>query len=183
MRMTLTLKQEKTKKLRLKCEKCISNPRTIPWEVISLLGSLCSTAQAVLPAMVQIRFLQQQQIAAIRSNPSYQSAMYLNQDSIQELQWLFNNLDICNWKLIASPISKTVIQSDTSKKGWRAYCQKVSTGGQWSLQESNLHINVLEVLAIKLTLLTFSKMFSLQSVHFQVDNMSAFSYLMKMGGT
>ena len=87
MRMTLTLKQEKVKKLRLKCQKCISNPRTILWGATSLLGSLCSAAQAVLPAMVQIRFLQQQQIAAIRNNPSYQSAMYLNQDSIQELQW------------------------------------------------------------------------------------------------
>ena len=32
----------------------------------------------------------------------------------------------------------------------------VSTGDQWSLLESNLHINSLELLAIKLALLTFS---------------------------
>ena len=62
------------------------------------------------------------------------------------------------------------------------YCQKESTGGQWTLKESNLHINVLELLAIKIFLLTFSKIFNLKSVHFQVDNMSALSYLMKMGG-
>ena len=36
------------------------------------------------------------------------------------------------------------------QKGLGAYCQKVSTGGQWSLQESKLHINVLGLLAIKL---------------------------------
>ena len=128
------------------------------------------------------RFLQQQQIAAIKNNYSYQSAMCLNQDSIQELQWWFNNLEIYNGKLIVSPTPKSVIQSDASKKGWGAYCQKVSTGGQWSLQESKLRINVLELLTIKLALLTFSKMFNLSLVHFQVDNMSAFSYLMKMGG-
>ena len=122
--MTLTLPQEKVKKLRLKCQKLISNPRTTLWEVTSLLGSLCSTAQAVLPAMLQIRFLQQQQIAAIRKNPSYQSAIYLNQDSIQELQWWFNNLEICNGKLIVSPTSKTVIQSDASKKGWGRLVRK-----------------------------------------------------------
>ena len=58
----------------------------------------------------------------------------------------------------------------------------MSTGGQWSLQESKLHINVLGLLAIKLALLTFSKMFNLKSIHFQVENMSALSYLMKMGG-
>ena len=82
-----------------------------------------------------------------------------------------------------SPTSKTVIQSDASKKGWVAYCQKVSTGGQWTLQESNLHVNVLELLAIKLALLTFSKKFNLKSVHFQVDDMIALSYLMKIEGT
>ena len=59
---------------------------------------------------------------------------------------------------------------------------KVSPGGQLSLQESKLHINVLELLAIKLALLTFSKMLNIKSIHFQVDNMSALSYLMKMGG-
>ena len=54
--------------------------------------------------------------------------------------------------------------------------------GQWSLQKSNLHINVVELLAIKLALLTFSKMLNLESVHFQINNMSALSCLMKKGG-
>ena len=52
VRMTLTLPQEKVKKLRLKCQKLISNPKTTLWVVTSLVGSLCSTAQAVLPAML-----------------------------------------------------------------------------------------------------------------------------------
>ena len=128
VRMTLTLPQEKVNKLRLKCEKLISNPRTTLWEVTSLVGSLCSTAQAVLPAMLQIRFLQQQQIAAIRNNISYQSAMYLNEDSIQQLQWWFNNLEICNGKRIKSPTSKTVIQLDASKKGWESIVRKCQQG-------------------------------------------------------
>ena len=37
------------------------------------------------------------------------SVIYLNQDSIQELQWWFNNLEICNGRLIVSPTSKEVI--------------------------------------------------------------------------
>ena len=128
VRMTLPLPQEKVKKLRLKCQKLISNPRTTLWEMTSLLGFLCSTTQAVLPAMLQIRFLQQQQIVAIRNNYSYQSTMYLNQDSIQELQWWFNNLEICNGNLIVSPTSKTVIQSDASKKGWGRIVRKCQQG-------------------------------------------------------
>ena len=61
------------------------------------------------------------------------------------------------------------------QEGLVAYYQEVSTGGQWSLQESKLHINVLEVLAIKLAFLTFPKMLDLKSIHFQVENMSALS--------
>ena len=81
--------------------------------------------------MLQIRFLQQQQIEAIRNNSSYQSVIHLNHDSIQELQWWFNNLEICNGRLIVSPTSKKVIQSDASKKGWWRIirkCQQVVSG-------------------------------------------------------
>ena len=58
---------------------------------------------------------------------------------------------------------------------------ELPTRDKWILQHSNFHINVLELLAIKLTLLMFSKMFNFKSVYFQVNNMSALSYLMKMG--
>ena len=109
VRIIITLPPEEIKKLRLKCQKLISNPRTTLRELTDLMHYFWSTADAVLPAMLQIRFLQQQQIAAIRNNPSYQIAMYLNQDSIQELQWWFNNLEICNGKLVVSPTSKGIV--------------------------------------------------------------------------
>ena len=59
----------------------------------------------------------------------------------------------------------------------------MSIGGQWILQESRLHISLLELKAIYLTLLTFQKMFSLKAAHFQVVNTTALSYMMTMGGT
>ena len=42
-------------------------------------------------------------------------------------------------------------------------------------------INLSELKVIILTPLTFNKMFSLRAVHFQVDNTTALSYLMRMG--
>ena len=83
----LEIDSVRNEKLKLKCQKLISNPRMTLGKVTSLLGFLFSTKQGVLPATLQIRFLQQQQKGAIKNNFSYQSAMYLNQDSIQELQW------------------------------------------------------------------------------------------------
>ena len=50
-----------------------------------------------------------------------------------------------------------IIQTDASKTGWGAVCQGEKTRGVWSEQEQKLHINILELLAVKLTLLSFTK--------------------------
>ena len=65
---------------------------------------------------------------------------------------------------------KIIIQIDAPQKGFEAYCQKISIGGQWTLQEPRLHINLLELKAINLALLTFRKIFSLKAAPFQVDS-------------
>ena len=75
------------------------------------------------------------------------------------------------------------MQTDASKKGWVAGSQRIRTGGLWSRKEQQYNINLLELLAIKFALLTFSKMMNFKSVHIQVDNQIALSYLLKMGGT
>ena len=76
--------------------------------------------------------------------------------------------------------SQVLIQTDVSKKGWSAVHQGISTGGQWSKEKQLLHINVLELKAVKLALLTFNKQKSLKAVHFQIDNTPAALYLVKM---
>jgi len=101
---------------------------------------------------------------------------------MQELEWWAKNLELSNGRaILRQNDTKVTIQADASKKGWGAYCQNETIGGQWTQQESSLHINVLEMTAIKLALLTFSKTLELKGVHFQTDNMSALSYLVKMG--
>ena len=45
------------------------------------------------------------------------------------------------------------------------------------------HINILELLAVKLDMQTFTKYRDVKAIHLQVDNIVALTYLMKMGGT
>ena len=54
--------------------------------------------------------------------------------------------------------------------------------GQWSKKEQDLQINQLKLLVIKLAILAFVKMSKMSAIHIQVDNMTALSYLLKMGG-
>lgn len=58
------------------------------------------------------------------------------------------------------------------KKSWGAVCRGRNIAGQWSLQESGLHFNILELKAVYLATLAFAKMMSL-----------ALAYLVNMGGT
>ena len=52
---------------------------------------------------------------------------------------------------IQNHLDQVLIQTDASK-----VCKGVRTVGLWSKEEQLLHINVLELLAIKLALLTFT---------------------------
>ena len=64
------------------------------------------------------------------------------------------------------------------------HCQGISTGGggvAWSSQKQIIHINVLDLMAVKLAILTFTKNKRVNSIHPQVDNMTAISF--KNGGT
>ena len=56
-------------------------------------------------------------------------------------------------------------------------------GGMWSVQKIKNHINVLELLAIKLAIQTFLKTLKHKTIHLQEDNVVALTYLLKMGGT
>ena len=74
-----------------------------------------------------------------------------------------------------------IFQTDASLTGWGAVCNVAQTLGQWSQKERTLQINVLELLAIKLVLLSFTKGEKVKSIHFQINNKAALSYLLKMG--
>ena len=53
--------------------------------------------------------------------------------------------------------------------------------GKWSKEEKHFHINVLESLALKFAILTFTNNLSHLTIHVQVDNKVALAYLLKMG--
>ena len=55
--------------------------------------------------------------------------------------------------------------------GWGWAVQKeVKTGGTWTQQEGRMHINELELVALKLALETFFKAQEIESLHIQMDN-------------
>ena len=68
-------------------------------------------------------------------------------------------------------------------RGWGAVCHLGATGGTWSMEEKQLHINVQELMAAELAIRTFTRDRTTRSIHMKIDNTTALSYLIKMGGT
>ena len=155
--MTLALPEEKVLDIQNKCAQLIASPKTTIMESTKLPGKLSFTVQAVLPEKIQCRYLQQQQIQAMRETNSYQTKAELNQQSLAELKWWKENLLLQNNRPLKIEIPLVIIQTDASKTGCGAVCQGITTWGTWSYQEKTKHITILELIAVKLTILAFTK--------------------------
>ena len=133
---------------------------------------MSSTIQAVLPAKINFRYLQQQQIQALKTQGSYYKKMILNRNSKEELQWWIKNLKLCSGRYLIQSHSQLMIQTDSSRHPERdevQYTKGYQQGGECSKKEQLLQVNVLELEPVKLALLTFSKQKPLKAVHFQID--------------
>ena len=75
------------------------------------------------------------------------------------------------------------LYTDSSTQGWGAHLQELTASGIRSLDQSQLHINVLELQAIWLGLRAFSQRVENARVALMSDNTSAVSYLRNQGST
>ena len=74
------------------------------------------------------------------------------------------------------------IFTDASKEGWGTHLNEHTAKGVWSLPESKLHINYLELKAVLLALKDFQQHIANQIVLVATDNTTVVSYINKEGG-
>ena len=74
------------------------------------------------------------------------------------------------------------IFTDASKEGWGAHLNEHTARGTWSLPESKLHINYLELKAVFLALKEFQSLCINQIVLVATDNTTVVAYINKEGG-
>ena len=139
-----------------------------------------------------------------RSTHSNRKASPLRATNIRPIQWHLKN----NWRVPESlekviPVSKFLhleesnvllgqplhplkhalqIFTDASKEGWGAHLDEHTARGQWSLPESKLHINHLELKAVFLALKEFQTLVFNKTVLVATDNTTVVAYINKEGG-
>lgn len=128
--MTIFFPEEKKEKIISRCETLLNVDQASLRETVNVLGMLNSTYQTVLPDPLQ-----------------YQSL---------EMKWQLNNLCLNKRQPVSIHTPGLIIRSDAAKSGtWGAHCQGLVTRGQWSKEEKKVHINPLELKAVKLPSMTF----------------------------
>ena len=69
------------------------------------------------------------------------------------------------------------LYSDASTEGWGAVIGEIILSGTWSSQEKLMHINVLELRAVKLALMCVEKIVIGKVVAIFMENMTALAYI------
>ena len=83
---------------------------------------------------------------ALKQNKgNYKGLKNMTKNCIRKLRWWQKSVDSVND--IYHSLIQLTIYSDACSNGWGAACGKHSTVGNWSKEESSLHINVLEMAA------------------------------------
>ena len=75
------------------------------------------------------------------------------------------------------------LYSDASRSGWGAHLLDRSVSRVWSVQESSLHINLLEMKALFLALQSFQEMVTGHHVTAMCDNSTVVAYVNRQGET
>ena len=177
--LSLALPQDKIRNVKKECQVLLNFTLVTVRQLAKLQGHLTSTIQAVFPGPLHFCHLQNKKNRALLHSQTYDSATPLSPQAREELVWWRDNLDAWNGKALVSGSPDLVIKTD----GWGAFCNEVSTGGQWSQGESLLHINCLGLLAGAFAVKTFVKGKVEMRCCLLMDNLTATHYINKMEGT
>ena len=180
--MSFSLPESKVLNLRNDCRRLLSSRTASQSELARLIGKMIAAKAAVFQAPLHYRALQHQKNFLDHQGVPLHQKVILDIEAILDLEWWVTNLATANSRPVKPLLPDLLIQSDASGSGWGAVCNRIETRGTWSLHESSLHINCLELLAATLAIKAFTKSLNNAHVLIQMDNTSAIAYVNKMGG-
>ena len=184
MNMTLTLTPKKKNKILNKAKDLLTKKATIRM-VASFIGNLTSSFEAVPMGRLHYRHIELSKTLSLkRCKGDFDAPCHISEEAFQEIKWWVHNIENAFAYIKAIPSVDYVIHTDASTHGWGA-CDEVNvSNGRWSDEEQELHINCLELLAIKFAIKSFLPLHKdIRHLRIMSDNTTAISYINKQGGS
>ena len=167
-KMMIMLPSDKIIRIAEKCQRMVTKKVTTVRKLAEVIGSMTSSLQAIAPATLHYRNLQMTQIRGLLEKRSYQSVT-LTPECLKELRWWISQMKDWNGKAIINAGPDIIISSDASKIGWGAALGSQKIQDQWTFEEKNLHINVLELKGGLFTLRSFAQNLKNVHIHLKLD--------------
>ena len=152
---------------------------------LSLLGLMSSATDAISLGRLHLRPLQFYLLAhwapASRNLAALIPVKHILLD--HHLRWWLDRKCTRSGMLLDIPEARAQLFTDASESGWGAHMDTLQASGLWSAREAMLHINQLEIIAVRNALLAFRTQLTGLPVQLMSDNATVVSYLTKQGGT
>lgn len=183
VQMTLTLPEEKLETIVEECSKAMKQTQLSVRSLARIIGRMSAATQAILPAPLFYRGLQNLKNLAFREAQSYDTMVTLTQEARQDMAWWTKEVRQWNGRSVLMRSPDITIDSDASLLGWGASANSMTTGGLWTPSERKSHINLLEMTAGTFAVKAFAKNRTNLHIRLRMDNTSAVAYTNHMGGT
>jgi len=182
--MSFSLPPKKIDKILSQCRSLLKAQLVSLRDLASFLGSLNWASFAISRSQAHIRSIQSDYITGSkRFGGDLTQRIPLSVGARGDLNWWAANVVASNGRPLFDPEPSLVIYSDASLSGWGASCGNVSTGGLWTVNHLNWHINDLELQAAFYALKCFAADLYDCSVLLRMDNTTAISYINRFGGS
>ena len=160
----------------------ISLPACSVREFMSLIGLLTATEKQVHLGRLHMRPIQWHLKSNWRIPESLEKRIPLPRSLHPHLQWWLKEDNVLTGQPLHPMQHALQIFTDASKEGWGAHLNEFTARGDWSLPESKLHINYLELKAVLLALKEFQDLCVGKMVLVATDNTTVVAYINKEGG-
>ena len=177
---------DRVQNLILTIKKIMSAKHVSARTFLSLLGKLSAAADLVLLGRLHLRPLQMCLLSVWKPHIfPLDHPISINGMIRSHLQWWINPIRFETGTSIHPPDPKFFLYRDASHYGWGAHLEPttLSFHGRWTENQSQLHINMLEMMAIRLALKQAKTFIHHSCIMISTDNTTVVSYINKQGGT
>jgi hypothetical protein len=152
--------------------------------IARLIGLLVSTAPAVKYGWAHIKSLEREKCRALfDSKQNYLVRMQIRSTTAQsDLKWWETNIHHV-FNKIRKDTYDLEVETDASRTGWGACCHHQKVHGWWTTQDSQQHINALELKAALYGIKIFTKDKTSCNILLRLDNTTAIATINRMGST
>ena len=151
-------------------------------QFMSLIGLRTATEKQVHLGRLHMRPIQWHLKNNWRVPESLEKTIPIPRSLHPHLRWWLDGENVLTGQPLHPLKHALQLFTDASKEGWGAHLNERTARGTWSLPESKLHINYLELKAVLLALKEFQDLCSNKIVLVATDNTTVVAYINKEGG-